>query len=111
MSEFASVALVAIFSSNVVAVSGIGAISLQSEKRNFLYMLVSSMCIIVSVIIAGLAYFTVNEYILAPLNAEELKLFVVMLLRKKLWLANSNSRLHWNNDSCRFRARLFNGYV
>lgn len=79
MSEFASVALVAIFSSNVVAISGIGAISLQSEKRNFLYMLVSSMCIIVSVIIAGLAYFTVNEYILVPLNAEELKLFVVML--------------------------------
>ncbi len=80
MNEFALVAITAIFSSNVVCMAGVGAVSLQSEKRNFVYMLSSAMCIIVSVIIAGLVYFCINEYILVALGAEYLKLFVVLLL-------------------------------
>ena len=79
MNEFAVIALSAILASNVVCVAGVGAISLQSEKRNFLYMLVSSMAIIVSVIIAGLVTYILNTYVLAPLNAEELRLFLVSL--------------------------------
>lgn len=89
MNEFALVAIAAIFSSNVVAVSGIGALSLQAEKRNFLYMLINSMCIIVSVIVAGLAYYLVHNYILVPAKATDLKLFVVVLFSVLLAFGSS----------------------
>jgi len=80
MSEFARIAILAIFSSNIIAVTGIGAISLQSEKRNFIFMLVSALCTTLPIIFSGLIYFVVENYILLPLNAEYLKLFVLAIL-------------------------------
>lgn len=80
MSEFAQIAILAIFSSNIIAVTGIGAISLQSEKRNFIFMLVSSLCTMLPIIFSGLMYFVVENYILVPLDAEYLKLFILSLL-------------------------------
>ena len=80
MDQFALIAVIAIFSSNIVSALGVGAVTLQSEKRNFWFALTSSMCIILSTIIAGLTYFVINEYMLVKLEAEFLKLFVVILL-------------------------------
>ena len=79
MNEFAVIAIASIFSSNVITAAGFGAASLQSEKRNFLFMLISTMCLIVSTIISGLAFYLVNEFILAQVGAEYLKLFIVVL--------------------------------
>ena len=80
MSEFARIAILAIFSSNVVAVMGLGAISLNSEKKNFIFMLVSTLCTILPIIFSGLLFYVVDNYILVPLEAEFLKLFVLTLL-------------------------------
>lgn len=80
MSQFALMAIVAIFSSNIVSVAGIGAISLQAEKKNFGYMLASTVCVALSVLVTGLIYKAVDQFLLARFNAEFLKLFVVVLL-------------------------------
>lgn len=79
MNEFAVVALASIFSSNVMAVAGVGVASIQSQKKNFLFMLVTSMCAVVSIIVAGLACFGVNM-LLSRFDVEYLKMFVVVLL-------------------------------
>ncbi len=89
MNEFALVAIASIFSSNVVAVAGVGAVSLQAEKKNFFYMLVNTMCIVVSVIISGLAYYAVENYILLKANALELKLVVLVIFAVLLSFASS----------------------
>lgn len=80
MNEFAVIAVASIFTSNVVAVSGAGAASLQSEKKNFIFMLVSTLCTIVSSIISGLLFWVINRFVLARVGLEVLKLFVVVLL-------------------------------
>ena len=80
MSKLAIIAVTAIFSSNIVAISGVGAVSLQSEKRNFLFMLISSFFTMLSIILAGFLYNVFEIYILKPLELEYLKLFVVTLL-------------------------------
>jgi len=80
MNEFALIAISAIFSSNIIAVAGVGAVSLQSEKRNFLYMLTSSLFVILPVIIVGIIYSIIHQFILVPLGGEYLKLFIVVLL-------------------------------
>lgn len=80
MNEFAVVAVSCILSSNIVAMGGFGAISLQSEKRNFLFMLVSTLANIVSIISAGLIYYAIDRYVLTALDAGYLKLFIITLL-------------------------------
>ena len=52
--DFAEIAIYAILSSNIVAIMGFGSVSLQTEKKNFLYMIAISMCSIVSIILSGL---------------------------------------------------------
>ena len=80
MDNFISITLTALLTSNIVASLGFGAISLQSEKRNFFYMLTASMVTIVSTIIAGLLAYLVNTLVLVKLEVEFLNLFVIVLL-------------------------------
>ena len=80
MSQFIVLAIAAIFSSNIVSVCGVGAITLQSEKKNFGYMLASTFCFILSIIVTGLLYCVIEKYVLIPLKADYLKLLVVVLI-------------------------------
>ena len=80
MNEFALMALAAIVSSNIVAVSGVGAVSLQSEKRSFAYMLSSTMLTILPIIVVGLLCYLLNNFVLVPLEAEYMELFIVVML-------------------------------
>ena len=80
MSQFVMMALAAIFSSNIISFTGIGAISLQSEKKNFGFMLSTVVCVSLSVIITGLAYKALETFVLIRFSAEFLKLFIVVLL-------------------------------
>ena len=79
MNEFALMAIVGILSSNVVTGAGYAVISLQSEKRNLLFMLISMAMTIVSTIIAGLLYSVLQLYVLQPLEVEFLGLFIMIL--------------------------------
>lgn len=78
MSEFGLIAVSAIFSSNIVASSCVGAVSLQSEKRNFGFMIFTAFLTILSIILTGLVYFLLEKYLLVQLEAEFLKLFIVV---------------------------------
>ena len=80
MSEFMLIAISAILSSNVVAVSGVSAISLQSEKRHFTFMIFTTFLSVLSIIICGVLYNVFEKYVLLPLEATYLKLFVVICL-------------------------------
>jgi len=78
--DFAEIAIYAILSSNIVAIMGFGSVSLQTEKKNFLYMIAISMCSIVSIILSGIVYCLLYQYVLVPLEATDLRLFVIVLL-------------------------------
>lgn len=78
MSEFGLIAVSAIFSSNIIAATGVGAISLQSEKRHFGFMILTTFLTILSVIFTGMTYFALERFILVKLEAEFLKLFIVV---------------------------------
>lgn len=80
MNEFAVIAITAILASNIVSFAGVGAVSLQSEKRNFVYMLVSSICIVLPIAFTGMLYWVINNYLLIPYEAEFISLFVMLLL-------------------------------
>ena len=80
MNQFIAITLTALLTSNVVASLGYGAISLQSEKRNFFYMLTASMITIVSTIVAGLAYYFINLHLLIGMDLEFLRAFVIVFL-------------------------------
>lgn len=79
MNEFALIAVSAILSSNVVAMSGVGAISLQAEKRNFLYMLANTLCVVLSALVSGALYFVVHNYVLVAASSTELMLSVIVI--------------------------------
>lgn len=79
MNNFLSIVLTSLLASNVIASLGLGTISLQSEKRNFLYMLLSSMFTIVFAIISGVLFHLVYDYVLAPLNLTFLSYFIMVL--------------------------------
>ena len=79
MSQFAVMAIVAIFSSNIISFTGIGAISLQAEKKNFGYMISSSICVALSVLVTGLIYKVLDQFLLARFDAQFLKLFIIVL--------------------------------
>ena len=80
MSEFALIAVAAIFSSNIVAVCGVGAVSLQSEKKNFGFMCITSLFTILSLVATGCLYSLLETYLLAKLDMVYLKLFVTICL-------------------------------
>ncbi len=80
MNEFAVIAIASILSSNIIACVGVGASGLQSEKRNFLFMLASSLALIVSTIISGLVCWAIYKYLLMRVGAEYLKLYLVVLM-------------------------------
>lgn len=80
MSEFMLIAISAILSSNIVAVSGVSAISLQSEKRHFVFMIFTTFLSVLSIVISGVLYNVFEMYVLLPLDATYLKLFCVICL-------------------------------
>lgn len=80
MSDLMLIAISAILSSNVVAVSGVAAVSIQSEKRNFTFMILTTFLTILSIIITGVLYNIFEIYVLKVLDATYLKLFVVVCL-------------------------------
>ena len=80
MNEFALIAITAILSSNIVAMFGVGAVSLQSEKRNLGFMLISALFTVLSIIISGMLYSVLEIYVLIPVELEYLKTFIVLCL-------------------------------
>lgn len=80
MSEYFLIFVTAVFSSNIVAVSGVGAVSLQSEKKNFSFMLITSFFTILSIVLTGVVYSALEIYVLKSLDMAYLKLFVVTCL-------------------------------
>lgn len=78
--DFAEIAIFAMLSSNIVAMMGFGAVSLQTEKKNFFYMIAVTMCSIVAIICSGIIYCLIYEFVLIPLSATDLKLLVIVLL-------------------------------
>ena len=80
MSEYALIAVTAILSSNLVAMLGVGCSSLQSEKRHFGFMLLTSVLTVFSVVVSGMLYRLFEFYVLAPQELEYLKTFVVVCL-------------------------------
>ena len=80
MSQYALIAVSAIFSSNIVAVSGVGAVSLQSEKKNLGFMILSSLFTILSVVVTGCLYSLLEIYLLASYDMLYLKLFITVCL-------------------------------
>jgi len=70
----------AIFSSNIVACSGVAATSLQSEKKNFSFMLISSFFTVLSIFICGVLYGVLETYLLKAQDMVYLKLFIITCL-------------------------------
>lgn len=80
MNEFALMAIAGILTNNVITGAGLGAISLQSEKRNFLFTVTTMACTSCATIIAGLLYAIIYKFVLAPLNVGTIGLFVMVIL-------------------------------
>lgn len=80
MPELISIAIMAILTSNIVSFAGVGAISLQSEKRSFKFMLISSISVITIFVLTGMMTFVFEKFVLVPLNAEFLKLYIIVLI-------------------------------
>lgn len=80
MNEFVVMLLAGVLSSNVISGTGYAAISLQSEKRSFVFMLVSAFATICSAIIAGLAYSALKIYALDAFDISFLSLFAMMII-------------------------------
>lgn len=65
---------------NVLLTNGFGALALQRNKNNFLFILVNSLCFGISIIASAVLYNLVYQYILDPYNLEELGILVIILL-------------------------------
>ena len=80
MSEYALIAITAILSSNIVAMFGVGAVGLQSEKRSFKFMVVTSLMTVLSIVVSGMVYCLLEKYVLVKFELEYLKTFIVVCL-------------------------------
>lgn len=80
MNIFLTMLIVGILSSNIVAGSGYAVISLQSEKRNFHFVLTTLATTICSVIVGGLLFSVLNMYVLIPLNVEFMGILVMAII-------------------------------
>lgn len=80
MGEFALLAINAIFISNIMTYYGYGLIGLQTEKKNFLYLIISCATTIMGVIVGGVSVFAVVNYVLIPLDVVFLKMFIIVFI-------------------------------
>ncbi len=80
MSEFALLAINAIFMANVMTYFGYGVIGLQTDKKNFLYLIISCATTIMGVIIGGSIVFALVNYVLIPLDVIFLKTFIIVFI-------------------------------
>ena len=78
--DITMIVLNAIFFSNIISYLGCGIIGLQSDKKNFLYLLVSCASTIIGVILGEMLIYLVLNNILIPLKFEFLKMFVIILV-------------------------------
>lgn len=65
---------------NVLLTNGFGALALQRNKNNFLFILVNSLCFAVSIIASAVLYNLIYRYILDPYNLESLGILIIILL-------------------------------
>lgn len=65
---------------NVLLTNGFGALALQRNKNNFLFILVNSLCFGISIIAGALLYNLIYTYILDPYNLEGLSVLIIILL-------------------------------
>ena len=70
----------AIFFSNIITYYGSGIIGLQSDKKNFLYLILSSVCTVFGVIIGEIAIFALENYVLVPLGVLFLKTYIIVFI-------------------------------
>ena len=78
--QFGLIVLNAMFLSNIVTGVGSGVIGFQSDKKNLLYMTISCVTTILSVILGGLVVFALQSYVLVPLKVEYLKMVITVLI-------------------------------
>ena len=78
--QIGMVILNAVFFSNIVTYFGSGIIGFQSDKKNFLYMLLSVASTIIGVVVGGIIIYFVEQYVLIPLDVVFLKTFIIVLI-------------------------------
>lgn len=78
--EFVQMLILGVLSSNIIACTGYGVISLQSEKRSFLFVLTTLATTISTILVAGLLFSVLNIYVLIPLNVEFLGIIIMAIL-------------------------------
>lgn len=80
MNEFITMLIVGMLSSNVISGVGYGAVSLQSEKRNFVFVLTTLATTITTTIFVGLLYAVLNVYVFIPMDVEFLGVMSMAIL-------------------------------
>ena len=80
MNEFLEMLIFGVLSSNIIACTGYGAISLQSEKRSFLFTVTTLATTISATILAGLLFSVLNMYVLIPLKVDFLGILIMAIL-------------------------------
>ena len=74
------IVLNAVFLSNIVTYFGGGIISFQSDKKNLLYFILSTVTTVLGVILGAMLIFVVQNYVLSVVKMEFLKTFVIVLI-------------------------------
>lgn len=74
MNEFLEMLIVGVLSSNIIACTGYGAISLQSEKRSFLFT-VTTLATTISATILAAVFTYVSRYIVKVVSVEQYYLY------------------------------------
>lgn len=80
MNEFVEMLLIGVLASNIVSGVGFGAITLQSEKRNFKFVLTTLLTTIITTVIVGLIYAVLNMYVFVPYNVEFIGVMTIAVL-------------------------------
>ena len=70
----------AIFLSNIVTCFGTGIVGLQSDKKSFVYLLISCASTIIGVLLGEMLIYVIVKYILLPLDVEFLKGYIIVLI-------------------------------
>ena len=78
--QIGMIILNSIFLSNIVTGVGSGIIGLQSDKKNLLYLTLSCLTSTLGIILGELAIYSLQNYVLIPLDVMFLKTFIVVLI-------------------------------
>ena len=78
--DFSLIALSAIVISNVCSMLGFGFLAVIPHKKNFTFLLVSNLMILVLSIVASAIYFVLYNFVFIPLECTELAVFTTTVI-------------------------------